>query len=131
MNFKNWKKEIFRDLLALGGIPFFLLVIARSFVGGYSTFTYQIVLSLFLISFVGLFFGKFNQHVSRALVLIVFTILFYNQTIYNFFAAFVGILLLFSLIYSKIDKKEIFFGVFLGSIISFISYYLVNLINFA
>jgi hypothetical protein len=124
----TWKKEVARDLLALGSIPFYILVIVRSLIGDYFLFTYQLLISILLIFLVGIFFKEFNQHLSRAIVLIVFTTIFYNQLIYSVFAILAGIFVLVSLFYLKKTKKEIIFGLIFGSVISFISYYLAQLI---
>jgi|TARA_Y100000034_G_scaffold114348_1_gene150384 hypothetical protein len=123
-----WKKEVARDLLALGSIPFYILVIARSLIGEYYLFTYQLLISILLFFLIGIFFKEFNQHLSRAIVLIVFTIIFYNQLIYTVFAILAGISVLVSLFYLKKTNKEIIFGLIFGSVVSLISYYLAPLI---
>tara|TARA_Y100000310_G_scaffold129409_1_gene128535 strand:+ start:171 stop:548 length:378 start_codon:yes stop_codon:yes gene_type:complete len=118
------KKEIARDLIALGSIPFYILVIARSLIGDYYLFFYQLIIALILLFLVNIIFKNFNQHLSRAFVLVVFTIIFYKQLIYTVFAVIVFLFLLVSLVYLKIDKKEISFGLVLGVISSLIGYYL-------
>ena len=118
------KKEIARDLIALGSIPFYILVIARSLIGDYYLFFYQLIIALILLFLVNIIFKNFNQHLSRAFVLVVFTIIFYKQLIYTVFAVIVFLLILASLVYLKIDKKEINFGLILGIISSLIGYYL-------
>ena len=124
----NWKKEVARDLLALGGIPFFILVMARSLIGDYFLFTYQLLISILLFFLIERLFKEFNQHLSRVIVLIVFTIIFYNQLIYSVFAILIGIFVLISLFYLKKTKKEIIFGLLIGGLVSFISYFLAPLI---
>ena len=124
---QNWKKEAARDLMALGGIPFYILVIARSLIGNHYLFTYQLLISIVFLYLVRIFI-KYNEHLSRAIVLVVFTILFYNQLIYTIFASVVFIFLIISLFYLKIPKKEISFGFLLGIVSSLIAYYLAQLI---
>ena len=118
------KKEIARDLIALGSIPFYILVLARSLIGDYYLFFYQLIIALVFLFLVNILFKNFNQHLSRAFVLVVFTIIFYKQLIYTVFAVIVFLFLLVSLVYLKIDKKEISFGLVLGVISSLIGYYL-------
>ena len=118
------KKEIARDLIALGSIPFYILVLARSLIGDYYLFFYQLIIALVFLFLVNILFKNFNQHLSRAFVLVVFTIIFYKQLIYTVFAVIVFLLILASLVYLKIDKKEINFGLILGIISSLIGYYL-------
>ena len=120
---KNWKKEVGRDLLAFGSIPFFLLVMARSLTGNYYGFVFQTLIALIFIHLIGLKID-FNRHLSRIFVLIVFTILFYNQFIFTIFAIVVGLIMLLSLIYLKESFKRILFGLIFGVLASLLGYYL-------
>ena len=126
----DWKKEVARDLIALGSIPFYFLVMARSLVGKYFLFTYQLIVGLLFLFLISLFFKKFNPYLSRVFVLIVFTILFYNDMFYSIFAILAGVLLLVSLFYLKKPKKEIGLGFVFGLITSLIAYYLAPLIPY-
>jgi hypothetical protein len=124
---KNWRKEIARDTLALGSVPFYALVIARAVVGRYAIFIYQLLIALavlFMLSRV----VKGNMHVARALVLVVFTSLFYNDMLYSIFALLAFILLLLSTIYLKIKKASIAKGILIGAVASLLSYYIASLI---
>ena len=41
---KEILSEHFRDIIALGGIPFYFLEMARSFIGDYHLYTYQLII---------------------------------------------------------------------------------------
>jgi hypothetical protein len=123
-----WKKEVARDLLALGSIPFYILVMARSLTGQYYQFTYQLLISIIIISLTQLVIKNYNKHLARTIVIIAFTIIFYNQLIYAIFAITAGIAVIISLIYLKIKNKEIILGTLIGIITSIIAYYLTQLI---
>ncbi|MBT3691028.1 hypothetical protein HOG16_02170 [Candidatus Woesearchaeota archaeon] len=123
----NWKKETARDLLALGSIPFFILVMARSLVGEYYLFIFQTLIALVFIHFIG-WKLDFNRHLARMLVLVFFTVLFYNQFIYSVFSVLVGLITLLSLFYLKEPVKKIGFGILLGVLASLLGYYLAPLI---
>ncbi len=123
----NWKKEGARDLLALGSIPFYIIIMARSLVGEYYLFVFQTLIALVFIHLVGLKL-KFNRHLARMLVLIVFTILFYNQSIFTNFAVIIGLITLGSLFYLKESIKKIGFGLIFGTLASLLGYYLAPLI---
>ncbi len=123
----DWKKEIARDLMALGSIPFYFIVIARSLVGEHYLFAYQTLIALVFIHING-WRLKFNRHLSRIISLIVFTIIFYNQTIYSIFAVLVGLIMFGSLFYLKESYKKIGYGLIVGVIAVLLGYYLAPLI---
>jgi len=125
---KGWIKEIARDWLALGSIPFFILVLARALVGPYWIFVYQLTIAAVLLLLVFLFIKKMNYGVSRILVLFFFTIAFYNSLVYSIFALVVLVLFAGTLHYLKRDKNEIVKGLGIGLVVSGIAYYLATLL---
>jgi len=125
---KNWKKEIARDTLALGSIPFYILVMARAVVGKYAIFIYQLLIALVILFILSKIIKNSQMHIARAFVLVVFTTLFYNDQFYTVFVFLVFIILIVSCLYLKIKKIEIGKGILLGIIASLVSYYLAPLI---
>lgn len=121
---KKIKKELSRDLLALGSIIFYILVLGRALIGPYWTFFNQLIIGALVLVFIYLFYKKADYYTSRALILVVFTILFYDNLIYNVFAIFVFFLVLISSYYSGNRLKDIFFGFVFGAFSSLIGYYL-------
>lgn len=123
---KNWKKEFARDTLALGGLAFYFIVIGRALIGSYMEFVWQIVVAAIFILVSSLIFKKADYHIARGLILVIFTIIFYNETRFAVFALILlGVMLACSL-YTWRDKKKTIYGLILGAIISLLSYYLVN-----
>ncbi len=131
MDFKNWKKEFARDTLALGSIPMFIIVAARSSLGQYMNFTYQILLAGFILFLFFLISKSLSPqlHLARAIILVIFTSLFYYQKIYTIFASVLLLLILGSLIYLKYETKKIILGILFGLASSGASYYLIRLIG--
>ncbi len=125
---KDWKKEFARDTLALGSIPFYLLVMARAVVGKYAVFVYQLLIALPILFVLSKIVKNSNQHIARAVVLVVFTSLFYNDSFYTLFVSLVFVMLIVFAAYIKIKKIEIVKGVLAGVIASLISYYLASII---
>ncbi len=123
---KEWKKEIARDIIALGSIPFYFIVIIRAIIGEYTPFVYQLLFT-FIILLVLYQFTRFNQYIARGLVLVVFTSAFYNVVLYTIFAVLLWICMILSLVYLKFKGSEITKGVLLGFISTGISYYLTTL----
>ncbi len=121
---KNWKKEIARDLLALGGIPFYFIVVIRAIIGKYSPFVYQLVLALAVLVILSLIFKNFNQQIARGLILVFFTSLFYNDMLFTIFAFLLWLFMIYSLFYLKIKNNEIVKGLLFGVIGITTGYYL-------
>ena len=124
--FKPIINEIARDSLAFGSIPMFIIVAARSTIGSYYNFLNQILLAGFIL-FLLTFFLKSQNYLARAIILYIFTILFYNDIKYTIFASFLLPLILISIIYLKYPRKQILFGIINGIISSGISYYLLKI----
>ena len=125
---KNWKKEIARDTLALGSIPFYILVIIRAVIGEFEIFLYQLLIALAILFISSKLIKNSNLHIARALILVVFTSLFYNDLFYTIFVFLVFIMLIISANYLKEKNVIIAKGVLLGIIVSLVSYYLAGLI---
>ena len=120
---KSWLKETARDLLALGSIPFYFLVVVRAVIGNYNLFIYQMVIAS-LVSFVlYLLIKDSNLHVARALIAVIFTSGFYKEIIYTTFAVLVWVLLLFAAYYIKRKIGNVVRGVFIGILSSLAGYY--------
>lgn len=124
---KNWKKEIARDTIALGSIPFYSIVIIRAVIGKYAPFVYQLLIALVII-FVLSKLKNANQHIARGIVLVVFSSMFYKDVLYTIFASLLWIGMIFSSFYLKVKGKEIANGAIYGIVSSAISYYLVSLL---
>ena len=125
---KNWKKEVARDTLALGSIPFYFLVIIRAVIGKYAVFVYQVLIAVIVLFILAKLIKNSNLHIARGLVLFVFTSLFYNDLFYTSFVSLVFLIMLVSSVYLKEEKAKIAKGVLLGVITSLVSYYLAMLI---
>jgi len=121
---KNWKKEFSRDLLALGSIIFYVLVLGRSLIGPYWPFVVQLTLSGIVLFLIYLFYKKADYYTGRALILLYFTSLFYKDLVYSLFASFVFILIFVSSYFVGNKIKNIVYGVVFGIVASLISFYL-------
>jgi hypothetical protein len=121
---KEWKKEAARDVLALGSWVFYVLVIGRALIKPYRPFADQIIIAAVVVLLIGLIFKNFEGYVSRCLVLVVFTSLFYNSMIYTIFAVIVGLLLLVSSCYIGNDVRKISYGLVVGLVGIVAGYYL-------
>lgn len=126
MKDKNWKKELARDFLALGSVIFFILVIARAFIKPYRPFVDQMIIAGIILIILNFIIKDYDKYVARAIILVVFTALFYEDNVFTIFAilALIGVIISSYLI--KNNKIKIVKGGVIGVIIIFISYYLAN-----
>ncbi|UCG35079.1 MAG: hypothetical protein JSW17_06225 [Candidatus Omnitrophota bacterium] len=121
---KRWLKELARDFVAFGSIPFLVLTIARvSVIKVYYPMQFIISTTIFLILRA---FFKANLRGGIGFILLVFISLFYNHWLFNIFAIIVYSGLVASLFYLKEPKKEILMGVLLGVISSAAGYLIVK-----
>ena len=118
-----WLKEIARDLLALGSIPFYFLVVIRAVNGKYNIFVYQMLIAAVIIFILYFIIKNSNMHIARALVALVFTSLFYKEMLYTVFATLIWLLLLVSAYHIKRNIGQVFRGIIIGVISSLSGYY--------
>lgn len=123
MDKKEWKRELARDFLALGSWIFYVLVLARSAIRPYRPFVDQLVIAGILLIILVFAFKNHEGYVARTLVLVWFTIIFYNDLGFSVFAvlAFLGVVV--SSRYIGRDWKKIVFGVLVGLVAVVVGYY--------
>lgn len=119
----SWLKEIARDLLALGSIPFYFLVVVRAVIGKYDIFVYQMLIAAIMIFILYFVIKNSNLHVARSFAAVLFTSLFYKEMIYTVFASLIWILLLVSAYYLKTNVGIVLRGIIIGIISSLAGYY--------
>ena len=118
---KNWKKETARDLMALGSIPFVILVLVRAVtVENFRMLFYMVVavLLLYLISFK---MKDIEHHTARLVIVGIFLTIFYASYVFAVFALLVGITALYGL-RVHLKKERVYRSAFLGVVCSVISY---------
>src|SRR3989344_3648769 len=121
-------KDISRDLMALGSIPFLLLVLIRIWIAdNYMQFS-QIIIGAVLIFAVSLVFKKNDNYSALIIVLSVFTSIFYNEMEFTIFAGIVGLISLVGMYY--LGRKNVLYGIIAGTISSIISYVISGYLPF-
>jgi len=125
---KAWLKELARDLIAFGSIPFLILTIVRvSVITIYYPMQFIISSALF---FIAKAFFRGDLRAGIGFILLGFTSLYYGRLLFAAFALLVYIGLIISLFYLKKDTKEILIGILLGAVSAGIGYFIVRLIFF-
>ena len=123
----TWKKEVLRDLEALGSYLFFILVAARSMIGMHFSFFTQmaagLVASLILWQVVKLAFGvKSSSHIINSVIVWTVVNLYYKSAGFAVFT-----LILFSMMFyahsqlRKHKKYEMVSGFLIGVLSSCIA----------
>ena len=122
---KNWLKEGARDIIALGSIPFFIIVLIRVSMLDKPFYFFQFLIGsmLFLILFA---IFKQNVYAGLGLIVVSFTSLYYDQMRFMVFAIILYGLAIASLFYLKYDKKNIIKGIVFGFLSMVISYLIVK-----
>ncbi len=116
------KQEVARDLIALGSIPFYAIVIIRMLLAEeFSLLVPQLIIAAFIIILAATAI-TFNKHLARGFVLVAFTSLGYKETIFTIFASFLWILIIIALNYLKVKRSEIIKGAVIGIISAAISH---------
>lgn len=124
---KGWLKDIIRDVIALGSLPFFILVVARVWILPDFVSLIKLLLAgiFFLISFF-IFKKRIIFHSGMGIILLIFLIFYYSNWKFTIFASLLYLGLLGSLIYLKKSKTAIFFGILIGAISFTISYFIIG-----
>ena len=111
----GWLKTVARDIVAVGGVPFFILVLVRVWLLDNPVYFSQFVIAGVL--FLGAFFlFKQNVYAGLGLIVLVFTSIYYADNTYTVFVAVAYVLLLVGLFYLKEDWKKILLGIVVGAV---------------
>ena len=125
---KTWQKEIARDAIALGSIPFYFIVIVRAVIGQSSIFITQLVISLIAWLILARLIKDADHHISRSFILFVFISLFYQELIFTIFAAVLWMMIVLSGKYVGRSNKELVLGALLGVLSSAAGFYLASIL---
>jgi len=124
----NVKEVVSRDLIALGGLPFYLLIIVRASIGDYPYFLSHVAVALPVVYLFSKIVKGSNLHIARALILVVFTSMFYEHLPFTIFASLVWACMILSLYYLNVSGREIIKGIAAGAVSAAISYLLTMVI---
>ena len=87
-------------------------------------FVYQVVAALLILTVLSLIIKDANLHIARAVPLVIFTSLFYNDNLFTLFAVLLFVVMIISAFYIKEKKEAIVKGISLGLIAALVAYYL-------
>jgi|SRR3989344_1181578 len=121
-------KELPRDVISLGSWVFYALVVIRALIKPYRPFADQLIFAGILLIASQFLIKNQKGYVSRSLVLVFFTSLFYENTPFTIFSSLIFI----SIVYfsKQIEKKnsKILLELIIGLVSLAFGYYLPKLI---
>ena len=117
----NWKSEASRDLMALGSIPFLILVLIRVWIADNYLQLFQIIFGVVLVLVSSVVFKKSDNYSAIIVVLAIFTSIFYMERDYTIFVIVLSLIAFFGM-YKYLGRKNVWYGIFFGAICSGISY---------
>jgi len=116
-----WVKTVARDIVAIGGVPFFILVLVRVYLLNNPVYFSQFVVSG--VVFLGTWFlFKQNIYAGLGLIVLVFTSMYYSNNTFTIFGVIAYVFLLGGLFYLKENIKKIFLGIVVGALGVGVSY---------
>lgn len=130
----SWKKELFRDLEALGSYLFFVLVAARSMIGMHLSFFSRmaagLVVSLVLWQVVKMLFGiRSSSHIMNSVIVWSVVNLYYKSIGFAVFTLVLfGIMFYAHSVLRKHEKFELVSGFVIGVLASCIALWVSGLV---
>jgi hypothetical protein len=129
VNNSNWKEKIARDIIALGSIIFYSLVVVRALIGPFWIFFYFLIIAAVVLLLIFLLHKEFDTYVARGLVLAAGTSLFYMNLLFAIFAFFIYLLMITSSYYLKNSVSRIIKGIIFAIISTAIAIFSTELIT--
>lgn len=117
-------KRSARDIIALGGIPFFVLVVIRIWILRNPEYLFQFLIGGFLVLLLVPFLDL-DYYAGLSVVVAFFLSLYYGDVLFAVFASVALVLVFFSLVFTGVDKKKVFGGAVVGILASAISFGIV------
>lgn len=119
---KKWIKQAERDVLALGSVVFYFLVIGRALVGPFwDLFTPLIIVAVILVT-VNQFYKDIDLYLTRAMVVGSMTTQHYSDVIFGLFALVLLAVMVFASYNQGNSRPKIIRGLMLGLVLSTIFY---------
>lgn len=125
---QSWKREIARDIIALGSMPFYLIVVVRALIGEDLTFVYHLVIALGILFILTRLVKTAHQHVGRGFILLFFISSFYNELLFTLSTSILFLLMIASAWYLKVTKSALIQGLVVGVVSTAVSYAIITLL---
>jgi hypothetical protein len=115
------RREMSRDLMGLGSVPFLVIVAVRVAMVGNFLELFHIIASVLLFGIISIWWKDLHFHTARIVIMVIFTSVFYDDRFYTIFAVLIGVAAIYGFIrYLKIPKVAT--SLALGLVCSLTSY---------
>ena len=108
--------------MALGSIPFLILVLIRIWIADNYLQFFQIIFAVVLVFIFSLVFRKSNNYSAIIVVLAIFTSIFYMERDYTIFVIVLSLIAFFGM-FKYLGRKNVWYGVLWGGVSSVVSYF--------
>jgi hypothetical protein len=127
MNKKNWIEQTARDVIALGSIVFYFLVVGRALVGPFWILLTFLSSAAALLLFIYFIHKDFDSYLARGIILAVGLSYFYGDFIFTLFASVIYVFMIISSYYLENSNIKIVKGIIFGLISTGAGYYTAEL----
>ncbi len=124
---QTWHKEIARDIISLGSIVFYFLVVGRALVGPFWVFLTFLSSAAVVLFILYLLQREFELYIARGIILAIGTSYFYGDFIFTLFAAAVYILMVISSSFLGNSTVKIIKGIIFGLISTGVGYLIAEI----
>ncbi len=115
------RREMVRDLMGLGSVPFLLLVVVRVAMVGNFLELFHILTAVALFGLAGFVVAGLHYHTGRLVIMAIFTSVFYDDIYFTIFAALITIAAVFSFA-RYLESIKVYASLVLGLLCSLASY---------
>jgi hypothetical protein len=119
---KYSKKELARDFIALGSIPFYFLVVIRSIIGEHAAFVSHTISGFIIYHLLARFIKPTDDYIARGLILVIFTSFFYQAKLFTTFVFVVWVLMFWAQRVRRVKWVVLWKGAVLGALSAGFSY---------
>ena len=127
---ETWVREVQRDVLALGGVVFYLLVLGRALVGPFWDLVVPLlVVGVGLLVALPLLRGTTDLYLTRAMVVAVLVTRHYGDVVFGVFAAVAFVAMVVFALRLDRPRAAIARGLVLGAVLSVGAYALASAVE--
>lgn len=115
------RREMARDLMGLGSVPFLLLVVVRVAMVGNFLELFHILAAVAFFGLAGFIISDLHYHTGRLVIMAIFTSVFYDDIYFTVFAVLVALIAVVSFA-RYLDSEKVYASLVLGLLCSLASY---------